>query len=293
MLDAAAINRATDRWSQGDFVLVDQLPSDLQFDMQVLRVGEELDPPSDKRLDWGDPIMVEGFLLATQSCDVARPWKAKGSRNCVQLVPLVKLPYDRRKSILKNSAGRQYFISEALDEAEVAADLDRALTLSKPALAALEPYRVQGCRSREDRWRLAQAMAEKASRAAFPDDFTSSEPGCEGAIADLEGCIVAGLRGGGDLQAFLAALGEIRIRPFGDDERFPWDSSEVGVMFLFVLQGEEPCLDDLGRWEACAKGIVGRMKTDGRYKLRGAGYTIRTWESLTAAEYRSSDWLPF
>lgn len=292
MIDPTAIDQATDKWSQGDWILVDHLPSDLQFDMLTLRTGEEIEPPSGKPVDW-DTGLVDGFLLVSQTCDVARPWKAEGTRNWVQVVPLVKLKSDRRKAILNGAAGRQYFITDALNEAEVAADLERALTLSKPALAALTPYRLEGCRTRADRWRLARALAEKASRAAFPNDFTSSGKGREGAIAELEGYLSQGLRGGGDLQTFLETVDEIRIRPFGEDKHFPWESPRVGVLFFFVLNGEEPSLMDVERWEACAQGIVERMKTNGRYELHGSGYAIRTWHSLTAAEYRSSDWLPF
>jgi hypothetical protein len=86
---------------------------------------------------------------------------------------------------------------------------------------------------------------------------------------------------------------EIRILAIGSNAYAPWDSLEVGVLFFFVLRTREMAPLTLERWEVCAKDIVGRMKTGGRFKLCGTGYVIKTWDTLTAAEYRNSDWLPY
>ena len=291
MLDLASINQAIAAWWQGDFVLVDELPVPLQFDMLALVDKAEQEGPGEDPLAW-QSTAVDGFALVTQTCDVSRAWNGKTDRKWVLVAPLVKPPGEQWTSILKGRVPR-FHLMETIREQGLAMDLERVQTLSKPALAKISGFRRPGCQTQEERRDLALVLSEKLSRPALPDDFTGSEPGNEGAIADLERYLDRGLRGGGDLQAFLQATDEIRIIPFGENPLFPWDSRQVQVLFFFVLRTRTVSPLDLERWEACAKEIVGRMKTTGRFGLRGTGYRIETWDTLSAADYRSSDWLPY
>lgn len=291
MLDLTLINQATSVWWQGDYVLVEALPELLQFGMLALQVKEELEAPTEEKLTW-DPINVQGFVLISQTCDVTRIWNGKDDRKWVLVAPLVKLSDSQWKAVIKGKLPR-FHVTEALREIGLSMDLERIQTLSKAALAQLTPFRLGGCKTQEERRELSQVLAEKYYRPAFPDDFTSSESGHEGAIADLERYLGQVLRQDGDLRDFLLATDEIRVMPFGENLLFPWDSPEVQVLFYFVVRAKTVTPEDLARWEACAEDIVARMKTSGRFRLHGTGYTVRNWNTLSAAEYRHSDWLPY
>lgn len=272
MLDPSFIHQATAVWWQGDFVLVDEIPEALQFDMLALVDKGEQEDPEEVPFVWS-PTAVLGFVLVTQTCDVARYWNGKTERKWVLVAPLVRPPKEQWTNILKGKVPR-FHLMEAIRERGLAMDLERIQTLSKAALAGISEFRHPGCKTQEERRDLAQVLSDKFSRPALPDDFTGSEPGNEGAIAGLEGYLIQGLRGGGDLQEFLQATDEIRITPFGKEVFFPWDSPEVEVLFFFVLRKREIADLDLERWEACAKEIVGRMKTTGRFRLCGSGYPM-------------------
>jgi len=291
VLDVAFINHANAAWWQGDFVLVDEMPVSMQFDMLALVDKEEQERPEEDPLVW-HPTAVKGFALVSQTCDVSRPWNGRTDRKWIQVAPLVEPARGQWVNILKGKVPR-FHVMEGIRERGLAMDLERIQTLSKPALAKICEFRKRGCETHEERRELATILSEKVSRPALPDDFTGSEPGNEGAIAGLEEHLERGLRGGGDLQNFLQATDEIRIMPFGDDPFFPWDSPQVQVIFFFVLRTKVLSPRDLERWEACAQDVVGRLKTSGRFNLRGTGYRVKSWDTLTAAEYRSSDWLPY
>ena len=52
MLDVAFINHANAAWWQGDFVLVDEMPVSMQFDMLALVDKEEQERPEEDPLVW-------------------------------------------------------------------------------------------------------------------------------------------------------------------------------------------------------------------------------------------------
>ena len=290
MLDLASINRATSDWYQGDFVLLEEIPEKLQFDMLALLTKDETEAPPGEELDWGhDP--VEGFMIVSQTCDVARDWNGRDDRKWVVVSPLVKLREAQWKSVLKGKMPR-FYVTGALARIGLALDLERAQTLSKATLAVLTPHRQSGCGTQDERRDLSQRLSEKLYRPALPDDFTSSDSGNEGAIYDLECYLEEGLKGGGDLHDFLDTVAEIRILPDSTDKLFPWDPPEVQVLFFFVLRAERVSGEDRERWDECAKDVVAHMVTSGRFRLLGTGYAVKTWSELSAAEYRSSDWLP-
>lgn len=290
MLDLPSINQVIATWWQGDYVLMDELPTKFQFDMQALLAKDEQEDPSEEAIGWS-PTPVEGFMVVSQTCDVVRAWNGRDDRKWVLVAPLVKPGVTQWKGILKGKFPR-FHVTASLVEAGLALDLERALTISKAVLAALTPHRRSGCGTQDERRSLSQRLSEKAYRPALPDDFTSSERGKEGAIFDLEVFLDEGPKTRGDLRDFLDALDEVRIMPRSEDPQFPWDARVVQVLFYFVLNTENIAPDDRERWEECAQDIVAHMKTTGRFHLLGTGYAVRTWNELSAAEYRSSDWLP-
>jgi len=136
---------------------------------------------------------------------------------------------------------------------------------------------------------LAEAIGDKLTRPALPDDLTSSKPGNEGAVAELEGFLAQAQEKEGGLGDFLRATHEIRLMPFGENTANPWESGTVEILFYFIMRLPRLTATDLELWEPMAKDIVTLMKTDGRFKLRGEGYKIETWNSLSAAELMRSD----
>ncbi len=230
---------------------------------------------------------VDGFAMITQTCDVTREWKGK-ERKWVILAPVVKPPRDQWRSICSGS-GSRYHTTETLKAHGLAIDLERMQTFSKLALAKVSKFRRSGCSSQSERRMLAEAIGDKLTRPALPDDLTSSEAGHEGAIAELEGCLTQAIEEEGDLGHFLRATHEIRLMPFGENTANPWETGTVEVLFYFIMRVPRLAATDLEQWEPMAKDIVTLLKTNGRFRLRGVGYKIETWNSLSAAELKRSD----
>ena len=269
---------------------MDELPARLQFDMLALFARDELEDTLEGDLSW-NPVPVEGFLVVAQTCDVARSWNGRDDRKWVLVSPLVRLAAPQWKGVLKGRLPR-FHVTSALIEAGLALDIERVLTISKAVLAALTPFRQSGCVTQGERRDLSERLSEKVYRPALPDDFTSSEPGHTGAIYEVEVYMEEGPKTNGNLRDLLDVLDEIRIMPMAGDAPLPWDEQCVEVLFFFVIGTDAIGADDRERWEECAQDIVARMNTLGRFRLLGTGYAIKTWNELSAAEYRGSDWLP-
>ena len=149
---APQVDGALSAWNQGDCVVGEQ--------WFVFR-----------RADGEEGIqqeLVEGFVVVTQSCDIVRSVQR---RPLVEVSPLVKV--ENRAPLEEIRKGRmlQYAFLPGVAAQGLVADLDRTMTIHKEVVARWA--RVPGCGTDAEVRQLAEMLARKRQRFAFPDDFTA------------------------------------------------------------------------------------------------------------------------
>lgn len=186
--------------------------------------------------DWSDEVgegtnvedPVKGFVVATQSCDIAR---SVAVRPYIELHPLVEVGPDLLGHVAAFRMPR-YAVIPALREQRLVADLDRVMTVTKTVVASWD--RIKGCTSDEEVRAFAQALARKRVRFAFPDDFSV-----------LLRAFVQRLDEKHDKRSpegeALRGLREIRVGAAPS-----WDADEVTLTFWFVMADDGPPIERFG-----------------------------------------------
>ncbi len=260
-----SIDAVLSSWRQGDWVLGEQsflYRLDPQVPVTVDAIaaaasGEELAETE-----------VFGFMVATQSCDLARPCDR---RPYVEVCPLVQVDEEYLHSI-KRGRRPNYAFLPTLADRRLVADLDRLMTVEKPVLATWD--RVEGCRSDTERRSLSRALARKRSRAAFPEDFTRLAQRLRGRLIEKHG------KKSEEGEA-LRALREIRVRaaPY-------WDADTVHLMLWYIRHEGKPSKSGKPFHELL-KGWLLLLEPRGRFKqVQGA---VMSLDDMTATDYIESD----
>ncbi len=158
------IDAALEKWRQGDYVLGEHWFVQ-RYDPQRPLTKASLDA-AQQGIDDLIESEVRGFVVVTQTCDIVR---SCSSRPFIEVVPLVEVD---EQYLCEIERGRrpQYAFIPGVVEHRLVADLDRIMTVEKAVVAGWE--RKQGCQSDQEVRSLAQALARKRIRFAFPDDFT-------------------------------------------------------------------------------------------------------------------------
>lgn len=209
-----------------------------------------------------------GFAVVTQTCDLVRRC---GDRPFVEVCPLVEVEESVLREAERGRRPNYAFIPGVADQ-RLVADLDRVMTVEKSVVAGWE--RVQGCLDDDDTRRLSLALARKRARTAFPDDFVAFASPLMKRMSskhDKES----------DEGRALRALREIRVRAAPS-----WDADEVGLMFWFIRNEDEPTFENQG-WDHYLGAWLERVPKKDRF-IDVAG-VVTTLDDLTAREYVESD----
>lgn len=209
-------------------------------------------------------------MVVTQTCDIVR---ACGTRPFVEVCPLVEIESAPIAEVAKGRRPR-YATVDGIVDRKLAADLDRVMTVEKGVIAKWE--RTPGCRTDEERRSLAQALARKRQRFAFPDDLTLL-------VEPLRQRLIAKHGKEHEEGAALRALREIRVRA----ER-SWDDSEIDLMFLFIRDSEADGV--IGRpttWDTHLERWLGLAPAGGRF--RSIDGMVVTLDDITARDFVESD----
>ena len=260
-----------DDWRQGDCVIGEQWFT-YRFDPQNPITDEAQLQARDDATNSIDNDMtdseVSGFMVVSQTCDIVRSWD---KRPFLDVCPLVEADEDGMKDAMQGSC-RRFAIVKGLEGTGFVADLDRVMTVEKAV--ALAWARTPGCSSDEERRKLAEAIANKFSRFAFPDDFHTIVRKLRDRIVDKAGKV-------SDEGLAVDGLREIRVTAAPS-----WDADQVKLTFWFIRKDEIPAFQKKG-WDHWKSVWENLLVPAGRFVE--ISVLIQTLRQPTAKDYVESD----
>jgi hypothetical protein len=262
------IDAALERWSQGDCTVGGDCWFVTRFDPQhpltpAAADVVEVDPNADLT-----ESSVRGFVVVTQTCDLVR---CCAERPFVEVAPLVAVD-DRYLQEIHRLKRPRYAYIAGVAEFNLVADLDRVMTVEKAVVAGWE--RISGCPSDADTRLLAEALARKRSRFAFPDDFNEF-------AKELQKRMQKRHDKADDDGVALRALREIRVRAAP-----AWDAERVELMFWFIRAEEDVLFKNQG-WDELLDEWLKLLPPSARFSAVDG--TVVSLDDMTAKEYLHSD----
>jgi hypothetical protein len=261
----AAIDGALATWRQGDCVVGEQwFVHRLEKSFSVTVAGREA---AKADVDLAEQE-VAGFVVVSQTCDVVR---SCNDRPYVEVCPLVEVDEDRLAEIQRGRRPAYAFVP-LLAGRKLVADLDRVMTVEKPAVAAWE--RTPGLSTDEEARAFAVALGRKRIRFAFPDDFTTLARKLQARLADKHDRNTDEGRG-------LRALREIRIQAAPQ-----WDGEPVELFFWFIRHTADADFEGKN-WADLLKEWLKLVPPSGRFT--SVDGQVATLDDMTARDYVDSD----
>nr|WP_294523765.1 hypothetical protein [uncultured Rhodopila sp.] len=166
-----AVDAALAAWRQGDIVLGEDLFFVQLADLARPITREAAETAKERGSDEATPDIgavfseVAGFVILTQTCDVVRE---SAERPYLDVAPLVPVSAERLEEVRALRRPASAFVPAAAPH-KLVADLDRVMTVEKSVVATW--LRTPGWTDDEEIRAFAEALARKAARFAFPDDF--------------------------------------------------------------------------------------------------------------------------
>jgi hypothetical protein len=263
-----AIDATLARWSQGDCTVGADCWFVTRFDPQRPLTPDAADVVAvDPNADLTESS-VSGFVVVTQTCDLVR---SCAERPFVEVAPLVAVDDQYLQEIHRLKRPRYAYIA-GVAEFNLVADLDRVMTVEKAVVARWE--RRSGCPSDADTRLLAEALARKRSRFAFPDDFNEF-------AKDLQKRMQKRHDKADDDGVGLRALREIRVRAAP-----AWDAERVELMFWFI-RAEEDVLFKNKAWHELLDEWLKLLPPSARFSAVDG--TVVSLDDMTAKDYLHSD----
>ena len=262
------IDATLSKWSQGDCTIGSDCWFITRFDPQrpltpAAANVVAVDPNTDLT-----ESSVSGFVVVTQTCDLVR---SCAERPFVEVAPLVAVDDQYLQDIHRLKRPRYAYIA-GVAEFNLVADLDRVMTVEKAVVAGWE--RISGCLSDADTRLLAEALARKRSRFAFPDDFNEFAQKLQKRMQDKhEKSSTEGKA--------LRALLEIRVSATP-----AWDAERVELMFWFIRAEEDVLFKNKGWHELLAQWLK-LLPPSARFSAVDG--TVVSLDDMTAKDYLHSD----
>jgi hypothetical protein len=272
------IDSALSKWSQGDCTIGDDCWFVTRFDPQrpvTLDAKNFVVAEANNDTDLLES-QVRGFVVVTQTCDLVR---SCAERAFVEISPLVAVNSTWIEEIRRLKRPRYAYIAGVADRFLVA-DLvreawalpNRVMTVEKAVVAAWE--RIPGCRSDADTRSLAETLARKRSRFAFPDDFNRFAHTLQKRMQDKHE------KTSPEGEA-LRALREIRVSAIP-----AWDANEVELIFWFIRAETDDHFQDK-EWHQLLDSWLKLLPASGRFSAVDG--SVVTLDDMTAKEYTQSD----
>lgn len=258
----ARIDDAMRVWRQGDLAL------DETVFVHLADTDTPLTPAAREAGSGGLQTLqsaTTGLMVITQTCDLVRHCL---NRPYVEVAPLVELSEDEYRTVARERIPSRATL-HCLSAPRLAADLDRSMTVEKAVVA--EWARTPGCDDDAEMRRLAEALARKRSRFAFPDDFTKLAGPLRKRLLEKHG------RRSEEGDA-LRELTEIRVAATPN-----WQADRVTLLFWFV----QPAGSEHAVTPDRLEYLLGLMKPAGRYILVEG--LIATLDDMSATDYVASD----
>lgn len=210
---------------------------------------------------------VEGLVVITQTCDIIRTCS---QRPFVEVAPLVNISETKLREVQRGRRPAYAFIP-SLASRQLVADLDRVMTVEKSLVASWT--RIPGWATDAEVRELAQALARKRVRFAFPDDFNVF---CKKLQARLQEKHDKQSEEGRALRA----LREIRVRATPS-----WDANQVAITFWFI-RDEDDALSQVRTWDEHLEAWLNLLPASNRFE-QVDGVVVRL-EDITAKDYLES-----
>jgi hypothetical protein len=211
---------------------------------------------------------IDAALVVTQTCDLVRSCV---DRVFLEILPLVEVDAERLAEIKRLKRPNYAYIAGVADHFLVA-DLDRVMTVEKAVVAAWE--RIPGCQSDADIRSLAEALARKRSRFAFPDDFNRFAQKLQKRMQDKHEKPT-------DEGEALRALLEIRVSATP-----AWDADSIELIFWFIRAETDDRFQDK-EWHQLIDSWLKLIPAAGRFS--SVDGLVVTLDDMTAKEYVNSD----
>jgi hypothetical protein len=264
------IDSALSKWSQGDCTIGDDCWFVNRFDPQrpvTLEAKNFVVAEANTDTDLLES-QVSGFVVVTQTCDLVR---SCAERAFVEVSPLVAVNSAWIEEIRKLKRPRYAYIAGVADRSLVA-DLDRVMTVEKAVVATWA--RIWGCQSDADTRSLAEALARKRSRFAFPDDFSMFAQKLQKRMQDKHEKPT-------DEGAALRALREIRVSAIP-----AWNADAIELIFWFIRAETDDRFQDK-EWHEWLDSWLKLIPASGRFS--SVDGSVVTLDDMTAKEYVQSD----
>jgi hypothetical protein len=261
------IDAALSKWSQGDCTIGDHWFVTRFAPQRPLTPSSQEVAATDADADLTESA-VSGFVVVTQTCDLVR---SCADRAFLEISPLVEVDAERLAEIKRLKRPNYAYIAGVADRFLVA-DLDRVMTVEKAVVAAWE--RIPGCQSDADIRSLAEALARKRSRFAFPDDFNWFAHKLQKRMQDKHE------KTSPEGEA-LRALREIRVSASP-----AWDADAVELIFWFIRADTDDRFQDK-EWHEWLDSWLKLLPTSGR--VSSVDGSVVTLDDMTAKEYVNSD----
>jgi hypothetical protein len=214
-------------------------------------------------------------MVATQTCDIVRKCM---DRPFVEVRPLIEVDPNTLTEIERGRRPAFAFIPNLVDQ-RLVADLDRVMTVEKGLVSKW--LRHQGCCTDDEARRLADALARKRRRTAFPDDFVRFASPLTDRMSSKHG------RNSEEGRA-LRALREIRVRAAPS-----WDAKDVELTFLFIRNEDEPALETEDGTSTWSPGYIALRVVDvlsrctGSFRHSTASRQGTTWKAIRSTSTTS------
>lgn len=258
----AAVDRALSTWRQGDLALEEQW---------FVQVGDGSNPLSEAAAGAGPGVQAltitcDGLVIVTQTCDLVRKC---AERPYVEVAPLRQVSEAEAREAAK---GIRPALGPIAVSSVLVADLDRTMTVEKSVVASWK--RTPGWNTDDEIRKLAQALARKRERFAFPNDFV-------GTIARLRNRILDKHGRNSDEGRALELLEEIRVTAAPS-----WDAAKYETFITFIRPDATPGITDAKWAEFVGKWLALCAPTGSVSAVEGV---VMPLSGLTALEYRSGD----
>lgn len=267
----SAIDEAIQDWRQGDLALSARFFSHVADLNQPLsevarEAAEQFQHATDATLQVIQST-TDGLMVLTQTCDIVRSCR---DRPYLEVAPIIHVDANTL-SETERSRRPSLVTLPRLAKDGLAVDLDRTMTVEKPVAAHWQ--RTPGCDNDEDVRHLAEALARKRARHAFPDDFVVLTSKLRNRITKKHGNqSVEGKA--------LQTLREIRVTASPN-----WTADSITLFFWFVREVlPEPHhptdAELLEKW-------LNLLPPQGRFSVVDG--IVTTLDDMTAADYVGSD----
>jgi hypothetical protein len=273
----ARIDLALSEWRQGD--------ATLNSDLFMVHLADKCAPLTTQAWERASEVPVDynlfevltrvpGLAVVTQSCDIVKPCT---QYEYVEVSPLIKIENENHFQEIRKCQRPSFAYLPGLAEYRMVIDLERTMTVEKAVVVGWN--RIPGCTTDNERATLADALARKRQRFAFPHGFNTGLRKFRDRIKSKEGRATAE----GQL---IEGLYQIRIQAIPN-----WDAERVTVFFWFLLDAGTAV--DFGASSKIIENWLKLTTLTNQFALADPAFLLVTPQDMTVQDFLNSQPLDY